>query len=106
MAVPPPSNDGDPTGRLQRCIRDLATLNALPSLCVGRTPEEAVEIILDALPTALACDLVYIRLPGRPPIEQGRFHGVAMSASELTEVAAVTVTDADGSSPQVFLAGG
>ena len=53
MSAPPPSRRASGPGRLQRCIRDLAALNALPSLCVGRTPEEALGIILDALPTAL-----------------------------------------------------
>jgi signal transduction histidine kinase/ActR/RegA family two-component response regulator len=52
--------------RLHRCIRDLATLNALPTLCVGRTPEEAFEIAIDALPTALSCELVHFtRRDGR-----------------------------------------
>ena len=64
-----PSPPGPPTGeegRLQRCIRDLAALNALPSLCVGRTPGEALDIVLDALPTALDCELIYLTLPGEP----------------------------------------
>ena len=46
---------------------DLAALNALPSMCVGRTPGEALAIVLEALPTALTCDLVYLVLPGSPP---------------------------------------
>jgi len=106
MTAPPPSTTGDPSARLQRCIRDLAALNALPSLCVGRTPDEAIEIILDALPTALDCDLVYIHLPGPPAGGRGRFRDAKMSESELAEVAAVTATDADGSDAQLFLAGG
>ena len=59
-------------GRLQRCIRDLAALNALPSLCVGRTPDEALAIVLDALPTALTCDFIQIALPRQPPLERGK----------------------------------
>jgi signal transduction histidine kinase/CheY-like chemotaxis protein len=47
------------SNRLHRCIRDLATLNALPTMCIGRTPEEAFEIVIDALPTALSCELVH-----------------------------------------------
>jgi signal transduction histidine kinase/CheY-like chemotaxis protein len=38
-------------------------------MCVGRSPEEALEIVVDALPTALDCELVYLRVPGAPPRE-------------------------------------
>jgi signal transduction histidine kinase/ActR/RegA family two-component response regulator len=104
MSATPPG--GDRVGRLQRCIRDLAALNALPSLCVGRTPEEALGIVLDALPTALACDLVYLSLPGKRGAERGTLCGSPMTPFELAEVATVTATDADGSDGQLFLAGG
>ncbi|HEU4579812.1 MAG TPA: ATP-binding protein [Polyangiaceae bacterium] len=61
MREAPPSST-----RLHRCIRDLATLNALPTMCIGRTPEEAFEIAIDALPTALSCELVHFtRRDGR-----------------------------------------
>ncbi|HVZ87121.1 MAG TPA: ATP-binding protein [Polyangia bacterium] len=106
MSALPPDSKDDRTQQLQRCIRDLVALNALPSLCVGRTSAEVLEIIVEALPTALGCDLVYIRLPGSPAIERGQLAGRSMSASELAEVAVVTVTDADGADAQVFLAGG
>jgi signal transduction histidine kinase/CheY-like chemotaxis protein len=106
MSASPPSGMGDRTGQLQRCIRDLAALNALPSLCIGRTPEEALEIILEALPTALGCDFVYLQLPGPPSRARGTFQGKAMADAQLAEVSAVTATDADGSDAQMFLAGG
>ena len=106
MSIPPPAGSGDGHGRLQRCIRDLATLNALPSLCVGQTPEEAFETVLEALPTALNCDLLYLQLPGRPSNERGWFRGARMTDEQLAEIRAVTATDADGSDAQVFLAGG
>jgi signal transduction histidine kinase/CheY-like chemotaxis protein len=48
--------------RLHRCIRDLATLNALPAMCVGRTLDEAFDIVIDALPTALSCEIVHFTL--------------------------------------------
>ena len=91
-------------GRLQRCIRDLAALNALPSLCVGRTPDEALGVVLDALPTALGCDLVYLYLPTKP--ERGSLRGQLMTPAQLQEVATVTMVDADGSEAQLFLEGG
>ena len=50
------------SSRLQRCIRDLATLNALPAMCIGRTPDDALDIVIDALPTALSCELVHLTL--------------------------------------------
>lgn len=106
MGAAPPSDPGDERGRLKRCIRDLAALNALPSLCVGRTPSEALDIVVDALPTALDCDLVYLMLPGDPAHERGSFRRVALSPSELKEIRTVTATDADGSDAQLFLSGG
>jgi hypothetical protein len=61
-----PSNSDDAGGRLYRCVRDLAALNALPSMCVGRSRDEVIDIVLDALPTALSCDLIISRCPGWP----------------------------------------
>ncbi len=110
MASPPPgrseSKSEDGIERLQRCIRDLAALNALPSMCVGRTPDEALAIVLEALPTALTCDLVYLVLPGSPPAERGSFRGAPMAGSQLAEMTVMSATDADGSDAQVFLTGG
>jgi signal transduction histidine kinase/CheY-like chemotaxis protein len=50
------------SSQLLRCIRDLTALNALPAMCIGRTPSDTLEIVLDALPTALNCELVYLTL--------------------------------------------
>jgi hypothetical protein len=61
-AAPVAEETRDEGGRLQRCIRDLAALNALPSMCIGRSPDEALDIVLDALPTALGCELVYLQV--------------------------------------------
>jgi signal transduction histidine kinase/ActR/RegA family two-component response regulator len=90
-------------GSLQRCIRDLAALSALPSLCVGRTPEEALEIVLEALPTALSCQLVFLGLPGTPPKQRGRLDGEPMGEEQLAQIRAVTGAAADGAESQVFL---
>lgn len=83
MSGPPSSSSGDGGGRLQRCIRDLAALNALPSMCIGRSPDESVDIVLDALPTALSCDLVYLALPGSPPKERASLGGALMAEPDL-----------------------
>jgi signal transduction histidine kinase/CheY-like chemotaxis protein len=104
MTTTPPSGDG--AGRLQRCIRDLAALNALPSMCIGRSPEDSLRVVLDALPTVLGCDLLYLALPGRLGPEQGALRGRPMTTEELREVTRVTAMDADGSDAQLFLAGG
>jgi signal transduction histidine kinase/ActR/RegA family two-component response regulator len=103
---PPPAGSGDGNGRLQRCIRDLAALNALPSMCVGQTPEEALDTVLDTLPTVLDCELVYLMLPGSPSKEHGVLRGAPMGETQLAEIRAVTTTDADGSDARLFLAGG
>jgi signal transduction histidine kinase/CheY-like chemotaxis protein len=106
MSGPPTRDSSDGAGRLKRCIRDLAALNALPSMCVGRDPDAALAIILDALPTALSCDLVYLSLLGPPHKEGGSLRGELMTASQLAEVSLVTATDADGADAQIFLSGG
>ncbi len=99
-----PNEPADGDGRLQRCIRDLAALNALPSMCVGRTPDETLDIILDALPTALDCQLVYLQLPGTPPRERGLLGGAPLTEAQLAEVRAVTIGDHEGADGQLFLA--
>jgi signal transduction histidine kinase/ActR/RegA family two-component response regulator len=83
MSLPPPSGRGDGSGRLQRCIRDLAALNALQSMCVGRSPDEALEIVLDALPTALSCELVYLAVPGPPAQERASLRGAPVPGDRL-----------------------
>ena len=67
MSGPPPNSSGDELTRLEHCIRDLVALNALPSMCVGRSPAETLETLLDALPAALSCELLYLEVPGSPP---------------------------------------
>jgi signal transduction histidine kinase/ActR/RegA family two-component response regulator len=84
----PPSSPESVTGRLERCIRDLVALNALPSICVGRSPAEALDIVMDALPTALSCDLVYLALPGSPPQARARLVGKDATEAELTMLTA------------------
>jgi signal transduction histidine kinase/CheY-like chemotaxis protein len=83
---------------LQHCIRDLAALNALPSMCIGRSPEEALEVILDALPNVLSCDLVYLRLPGAPPLERALLRGGHLGAAEVSALRAAIDGPLDGAS--------
>ena len=106
MPGPPPSSSGDVGGRLHRCIRDLAALNALPSMCIGRSPEEALEIVLDAMPTALSCELVYVRVPGSPPKERAVLQGVAVPEDELGALRAALTTDFDEACPVVVAGAG
>ena len=101
MSSASPSGPGA-DGRLQRCIRDLAALNALPSVCVGRTPDEALEIVLDALPTVLSCELIYLRLSGPTPREKGTFAGSPLSGAQLEQLRAAVGAEADGTDAQLF----
>jgi signal transduction histidine kinase/ActR/RegA family two-component response regulator len=102
MSAPPPSGSGDGGGRLDRCIRDLAALNALPSMCVGRSPEEALDIVLDALPTALDCELIYLRLPGSQPREQVSLAGARVPEGSLAAISFAVAGAADETAPLVI----
>src|SRR6185295_1480182 len=86
MSGLPPGSSRDGGGRLHRCIRDLAALNALPSMCIGRSPDEALDIVIEALPTALSCDLVYLELPGPPPTERATLRRAPLPEAGLAQV--------------------
>src|SRR5689334_10314681 len=86
----PPGNAGN---RLDRCIRDLAALNALPSMCIGRSPDETLEIVLDALPTALSSALVHLTLPGSPAKLHATLDGNPLSSDSLAELGAAVAGD-------------
>jgi signal transduction histidine kinase/ActR/RegA family two-component response regulator len=92
----PLSNPGEDEGarRLHRCIRDLAALNALPSMCIGRSFDEALDIVVDALPTALSCDLLYLALPGSPPLLRAVLRGVQVPEGERAALAVALGSDA------------
>jgi signal transduction histidine kinase/CheY-like chemotaxis protein len=59
-------------------------------MCIGRSPDEALDIVLDALPTALSCDLVYLSVPGSAPVERAMLHGAAIAEPALAAMAAFT----------------
>jgi signal transduction histidine kinase/ActR/RegA family two-component response regulator len=90
----PPRGARDEYARLYTCIRDLAALNALPALCIGRAPEEALDLVLDALPTALDCELVYVALPGGPGVERATHRGPSPPAATLAAIRATLATSA------------
>jgi signal transduction histidine kinase len=99
MSESPPERSGDGSQRLHHCIRDLAALHALPSMCIGRSFEEAFDIVLDALPTALDCELVYLLVPGTPSNERAAVGRNAATSEQLTAMRAalsegVSTTDA------------
>src|SRR3954447_3066427 len=98
MAGAPPRSPGDrdDVRRLERCIRDLATLNALPSMCVGRSPDETLDIVLDALPTALSCDLVFLSLPGSPPKDRAAVRGAVVAETALAPLKSALSVGLDG----------
>jgi signal transduction histidine kinase/CheY-like chemotaxis protein len=88
--------------RLERCIRDMAALNALQSMCIGRSPDEAFDLMLDALPTALSCDLVYLSVPGAPPVARATLHGAAVPEPALAAMAAFISSGAQTSAALVL----
>ena len=57
-------------------------------MCIACTPAETLDIVLDALPTALSCDLVYLALPGPPVEERAMLCGAQVPESELPALAA------------------
>jgi signal transduction histidine kinase/ActR/RegA family two-component response regulator len=80
------SPGADHTLRLQRCIRDLASLNALVSTCVGRSSDEVFGLLLDALPTALDCELVLLEVPQPRPRRAASWYGAHASETQLREI--------------------
>ena len=95
----------DGQDRLRRCVRDLAALTALPSMCVGRTPEEALDVLAEALPTALDCDLVYFVLPGSVPQERASIDRVPATPDQLQEIRSISASEDDGAHASVFVGG-
>ncbi len=86
MTEPPAGGGSEDVRRLKRCIRDLMALNALPSMCIGRSPAEALQLVLEALPTALSCDFIFLSLPGSPPKQWGVLDRVPLTDFELFAV--------------------
>jgi signal transduction histidine kinase/ActR/RegA family two-component response regulator len=91
----PPTAEPQERERLERCIRDLAALNALPSMCVGRSPDEAFAIVADALPVALGCNLVCLSVPGATPRHGGWLDRAPLTATEIAGL--LDATHVDGS---------
>ncbi|MFO0612414.1 MAG: hybrid sensor histidine kinase/response regulator [Polyangiaceae bacterium] len=62
MSSGPPEPSGA-EARLERCIRDLTAITAIPAMCLGRGLRDALDVLLEALPAALESDLVFVELP-------------------------------------------
>jgi signal transduction histidine kinase len=60
---------------LRQCLRDMIGLLALPSLCHGRSPPEALELVVDALAAATSARLAYARLGTSAEVEAVRLAG-------------------------------
>lgn len=91
--------------RLRRCLRDLVALTALPSSCIGRSLDESLDILIDALPTALDCELVYLWVPGQPPHERALLRRRQPTPAQLAEIRAITTSDGGGTRATVAIAG-
>jgi PAS domain S-box-containing protein len=90
MEVLPELATGD-VKHLQRCINDLVSLLALPSVWSGGDPSQVLHTLLDALIRMLRLDLVSVRLTdlvGGAPVEIVRLaasRGEVPSAHEICE---------------------
>jgi signal transduction histidine kinase/ActR/RegA family two-component response regulator len=51
---------------------------------------------MDALPTALSCELVLLVIPGSPPLEQATLHGKAVPEAELADLRSALLESAGG----------
>jgi PAS domain S-box-containing protein len=68
-------NPAEEIKRLQRCLSDLVSIQALPAIWSGADPPQIVRTLLDSLLAMLNLDLVYVRLKeliGDGPIEMAR----------------------------------
>jgi signal transduction histidine kinase/CheY-like chemotaxis protein len=97
----PPSAEPS-AGRLQRCIRDLASLDALVSSCVGRTVEETFDFALDALPIALGCELVLIETPEPHLRRAATWYGQRLGDERLGELLAAASSAQTGAGQLAF----
>ncbi len=64
-------------------------------MCIGRSPEQAFAIVLDALPTALSCELVYLEVPGASPQERASVAGAVLPDALLPALRAALDAPAD-----------
>lgn len=80
-------------------------MNALPALCIGRTFEEALEIVTDALPTVLRCELVWLQLPEEASSERARFDGATITGAPLDELKEVLGRQVQFDQPIAWAAG-
>jgi hypothetical protein len=93
------------TRRLRHGLRDMAALSALPALCIGRSPEETLEIVVDALPTALSCDLLLLSVPRLSPDARARLDGKELTGQGLALLESAVGSVLEGSE-LVHLPGG
>jgi signal transduction histidine kinase/CheY-like chemotaxis protein len=97
----PPSAEPD-AGRLQRCIRDLAALDALVSSCVGRSVDETFDFALEALPVTLGCELVLVETPEPHAKRAAIWYGQRLGHERLGELHAAAAAANASSGPLAF----
>jgi signal transduction histidine kinase/CheY-like chemotaxis protein len=67
-------------------------------MCIGRSPDEALALVLEALPTALSCDFVYLALGGTPPRAHAALGSRRLGEDDVAAIEAAIAApgDADG----------
>ncbi|HLK35447.1 MAG TPA: ATP-binding protein [Polyangiaceae bacterium] len=70
----------------------MVALHALPSACMGRTLNDALDLVLEALPTALDCTLVLIDMPGPQRRREAVWCGARVSSTRVGEIDAAVAS--------------
>jgi signal transduction histidine kinase/ActR/RegA family two-component response regulator len=68
-------------------------------------PDEALEVVMDALPTALGCELLFISLPGPAGKTHARAAGRELTGDALAQLEAALTPTADPTKP-ILMPGG
>ena len=70
-------------------------------MCIGRSLDEALDIVVDALPTALSCDLLYLALPGSRPVVRAVLRGAPVPEGERAALAEALGSEAGADGPRI-----
>ncbi len=112
MRLPQP--DSVPANQLERALRDLAAISAMPAIWNGMTPPAVMQSLSEVLSTTLDLDLAYVRIAisggnGASEAIQGRLAGGADALLPAVRAALETIrarSAADGAAALPILIAG